>query len=70
MTWGGTYEQFVAEMWESMERAPAWLGDEPRPEIALNRDEARLFLYQRCLDAGWTRAKATRYLNKVLPANP
>lgn len=35
--------------------------------LNLSVPDARLLLYQRCIDAGWTVAKTARYLNRVLP---
>lgn len=34
---------------------------------SLSVENARLLLWRRCLDAGWSEAKTTRYLNRVIP---
>ncbi len=36
-------------------------------ELRLTVEDARLLLYRRCLDAGWSETKTARYMNKVLP---
>jgi hypothetical protein len=43
-----------------------WYWEEQQP-AKLSVEDARKLLYQRCIDAGWGKAKATMYLNRHLP---
>ncbi len=61
----GSQQTIASAMWRSMEHSPVNF-ELVELEPMMSTDDARLLLYQRCLDAGWTRAKATRYINRVL----